>query len=191
MVNILIGNTFLVRWKIVTNGKPESLKGRDIMPILLAPSGKPQKIKPRLEDDDTAIVFEYEGTQQKELGVYSIVAVENQGEQQQAITDEEMVFRLVATSEEATPGIGSYIEIPVIIDGKEVETVIPSGITTAITSSPMEITHNMDKFPVVIAVMKFGDVYEQVDVLVEYLSRNKVRVSWDIPDEVEGYIHII
>lgn len=191
MTNIQIGNTFLVRWKIVTDGEPVSLEGRDIKPILLSPSGKPQRINPRQdEEDDSVFVFEFEGIEQKELGVYRIVAIENQGGKTQAITDEVMAFRLVATADEESEGSG-YIELPIVIAGKKVDTLIPTGITAAITGNPMEITHNLDKFPVVVAVMKFGDVYEQVDVLVEYLSRNKVRVSWDIPDEVEGYIHII
>ena len=191
MVNIQIGNTFLVHWQITTDGEPVSLEGRDIKPILLAPSGKPQRINPRRDNTDASVFsFEFEGTEQKELGVYRIVAVENKGGTPQAITDETMAFRLVATAEEVSADT-AYIKLPIVLDGEQVDTVIPTGITVAILGSPMKITHGLDKFPVVVVLMKFGDIYEQVDVLVEYLSRNEVRVSWDKPEDAEGYIHII
>lgn len=193
MVNIQIGNTFRVRWKIITNGKDESLAGRDIMPILLAPSGKPQRISIQQDAEDPAVFsFTFEGKSQKELGVYRLVAVENKGGKKQALTDEIMAFRLVATAEEATPGATPFIELPLVLDGKRVQTVFLSGVTVPINGCPMEISHGMDKYPSVTVVMRNENKdLEEVTAYVEYPDRNTVRVSWDIEENIEGFIYLI
>jgi len=100
MENILIGNTFSIRVEVEFGEAGGSLSDDGVLPILLSPSGKPQRMT--YEMDDTAITINYLGTEQKELGVFSIVVIADRDGEKQEVAKNPMAFRLVATAEEAT-----------------------------------------------------------------------------------------
>lgn len=111
MVNILLGNTFRVSWRVLTNNEALSFKGRDIRLILAAPSGKPMSVTPAVspEDEDGAtLTFVFQGSAQKEAGVYRLIIVENKAKESQALTDEIMAFRLVENRSDVTPDIPEF-----------------------------------------------------------------------------------
>lgn len=119
MINILLGNTFRVSWRVLTNNEALSFKGRDISLILAAPSGKPMSVTPVVapEDEDGAtLTFVFQGSAQKEAGVYRLIIVENKAKESQALTDEIMAFRLVENRSDVTPDIpeiGGEIQVDV------------------------------------------------------------------------------
>lgn len=106
MVNIQIGNTFRVIWRVLTNSAALPFEGRDIRLVLASPSGKPMRVNPVVSpDDNAALTFVFQGSEQKEAGVYRLILVENKSDLSQALVDEVMAFRLVMTADEATPDI--------------------------------------------------------------------------------------
>ena len=109
MVNILIGNTFRVSWRILTNNEATPLTGRNIRLILAAPSGKPMPITPNVSSSDSSsLTFVFQGADQKETGIYRLIVIENKGVESQALTSETMAFRLVSSPGSADSDIPSF-----------------------------------------------------------------------------------
>lgn len=109
MVNILIGNTFRVSWRILTNNEATPLTGRNIRLILAAPSGKPMPITPIVSSSDSSsLTFVFQGADQKETGIYRLIVIENKGVESQALTSETMAFRLVNSPGSADSDIPSF-----------------------------------------------------------------------------------
>ena len=109
MVNILIGNTFRVSWRILTNNEATPLTGRNIRLILAAPSGKPMPITPIVSSSDSSsLTFVFQGADQKETGIYRLIVIENKGVESQALTSETMAFRLVSSPGSADSDIPSF-----------------------------------------------------------------------------------
>ena len=109
MVNILIGNTFRVSWRILTNNEATPLTGRDIRLILAAPSGKPMPITPIVSSSDSSsLTFVFQGADQKETGIYRLIVIENKGVESQALTSETMAFRLVSSPGSADSDIPAF-----------------------------------------------------------------------------------
>lgn len=109
MVNILIGNTFRVSWRILTNNDATPLTGRNIRLILAAPSGKPMPITPIVSSSDSSsLTFVFQGADQKETGIYRLIVIENKGVESQALTSETMAFRLVSSPGSADSDIPSF-----------------------------------------------------------------------------------
>ena len=115
MINIQIGNTFRVRWRVLTNNEEKSFSGRDIKLLLLAPSGRDVSI---VATEDTSaqatLTFVFQGADQTETGVYRLVLYENKGAASQSLTDEILAFRLVSTSSEATKDLPAFGGDPVV-----------------------------------------------------------------------------
>lgn len=109
MVNILIGNTFRVSWRILTNNEATPLTGRNIRLILAAPSGKPMPITPIVSSSDSSsLTFVFQGADQKETGIYRLIVIENKGVESQALTSETMAFRLVSSPGSADSDIPAF-----------------------------------------------------------------------------------
>lgn len=109
MVNILIGNTFRVSWRILTNNEATPLTGRNIRLILTAPSGKPMPITPIVSSSDSSsLTFVFQGADQKETGIYRLIVIENKGVESQALTSETMAFRLVSSPGSADSDIPAF-----------------------------------------------------------------------------------
>ncbi len=109
MVNILIGNTFHVSWRILTNNEATPLTGRNIRLILAAPSGKPMPITPIVSSSDSSsLTFVFQGADQKETGIYRLIVIENKGVESQALTSETMAFRLVSSPGSADSDIPAF-----------------------------------------------------------------------------------
>lgn len=115
MINIQIGNTFRVRWRVLTNNEEKSFSGRDIKLLLLAPSGRDVSI---VATEDTSaqatLTFVFQGADQMEMGVYRLALYENKGAASQSLTDEILAFRLVSTSSEATKDLPAFGGDPVV-----------------------------------------------------------------------------
>lgn len=115
MINIQIGNTFRVRWRVLTNNEEKSFSGRDIRLLLLSPSGRSVDIV--ATEDAVApatMTFIFQGAKQKETGVYRLALYENKDAVSQSLTDEILAFRLVPTSSEATKDLPAFGGDPVV-----------------------------------------------------------------------------
>ena len=97
MRSIRIGKDLQLEWKILTNGEPLSLEGRDIYLQLIDPRGR------ALDMDFTVsgntLSFSYPGVAQKFTGVYRLTVWENHGKERQTVYDNIKAFKLVPTTD--------------------------------------------------------------------------------------------
>ncbi|WP_295937222.1 hypothetical protein [uncultured Alistipes sp.] len=96
MKQIRIGKDITIHWPILTNGKPEPLKGRDLALFVNPPTHS--KIRTGFECDGHVAVFVIRGTGQKATGIYSLTLFENYGKEGQTAVDRCEAFELVATT---------------------------------------------------------------------------------------------
>lgn len=92
MKDIRIGKTFNVRWKLKTNG--ESLVAKKL--TFFVKNTYEKKEHPFFISDGDTLVAQFEGEQQKYLGVYSFELVLNSGLDGQSTVDGCQAFRLVS-----------------------------------------------------------------------------------------------
>ena len=93
MREVRIGNDLTVRWAVLTNGKPESLEGRNLTLTLWHQHGS------RCIHDftvvDNVLTWAFPGREQRYVGDYILTLTENLGEAGMATVDQKG-FRLVA-----------------------------------------------------------------------------------------------
>ena len=132
-MNIRIGQTIILTWKIKTNGEDLSLANRDLRLFLSSPFGKTE-IADFLVEDNT-IVFKYEGKQQKSVGKYDVTLYENYGKANQAVVDVCNAFTLVDKSCQAKGVVHNSN-----IDVEYVELTSELSVINATLSNAMTIT---------------------------------------------------
>lgn len=97
MRKIRIGKDIHFAWKILTNGEPIPLDGRDLKMRLRTPVKSYIEIPIKISKDNT-LTFSYFGTDHKHLGNYTLSLWENYGKEGQTAVDKCDAFRLVATT---------------------------------------------------------------------------------------------
>lgn len=107
MKDIRIGNTFIVLWAIrVQDPTTEevvdyNLEGKHLELYYISQCGERSRAEGFTVKNNT-ITWKFQGSDQKDLGVYTIVLVENEDGHEQRILDITKAFRLVRNSESAT-----------------------------------------------------------------------------------------
>ena len=92
-----IGNEIQVKWPITTNGEEQTLDGRKISLYLIDPLNRKHKVE-RFGTERNVVVFTMSAQEQNEVGIYSMLLVENEGEPHQLSVDYCNAFRLVSHS---------------------------------------------------------------------------------------------
>lgn len=90
-----IGKDLACRWSILTNGEPTPLEGRDLTLEIRDRTGVTRELP--FETDGNAVMFCFEGTQQRALGQYIVTLWENKGVKGQTAVDN-IAFELVQYS---------------------------------------------------------------------------------------------
>ena len=107
MKDIRIGNTFIVLWAIrVQDPTTEevvdyNLEGKHLELYYISQCGERSRAEGFTVKNNT-IIWKFQGSDQKDLGVYTIVLAENEDGHEQRILDITKAFRLVRNSESAT-----------------------------------------------------------------------------------------
>lgn len=107
MKDIRIGNTFIVLWAIrVQDPTTEevvdyNLEGKHLELYYISQCGERSRAE-GFTVKNNIITWKFQGSDQKDLGVYTIVLVENEDGHEQRILDITKAFRLVRNSESAT-----------------------------------------------------------------------------------------
>lgn len=107
MRKIRIGKDILLRWTVLTGGKPSALAGRKLTLELCGPFGLRTALDMSVEAPCTvqAVV---RGTSQRDPGDYSLTLWENRGQEGQTAVDAVHAFRLVRTTADEMPGCGCH-----------------------------------------------------------------------------------
>lgn len=96
MKKIRIGNDILIRWRIMRNGYPEDFTGRTVSVRLEDCYGTPFPVTEQRDGNVFSITFA--GSVQERLGEYTLVLVENDGEEGMVTLDHVRAFKLVPHS---------------------------------------------------------------------------------------------
>ena len=93
-----IKKDLVITWKVTTNGKPETLAGRDLTLFLRDPMGHQIRVEHFDIIEGCKIRFRYRGTEQKYKGIYTLTLWEYYGKIGQTATDTCEAFELVPTT---------------------------------------------------------------------------------------------
>ena len=136
MRKIRIGKDIHFAWKILTNGEPIPLEGRDLRLRLVTPI-KSFVDLPFNISKDNLLSFLYSGTDHKHLGNYSLTLWENYGKDGQTALDKCNAFCLVATTCEEDSISAPNLEIVTLNLGSS-SIDISTGGSIPIPDAPMD-----------------------------------------------------
>lgn len=109
MKEIRIGNTFVVLWRIKYHDPATeetldyNLEGKDISLYYITHCGKRAAAHDFSVEENT-VIWKFQGSSQRDLGVYTLMLIENEGSSEQRTVDISQAFRLVPDTESVNNG---------------------------------------------------------------------------------------
>lgn len=100
--SIRIGKDVRVSWPVLTNGEAQSLSGRKLLLVLVGPGT--ERYEMPFQTEGNVVKFTFFGKDQKKAGLYTVVLIENYGEEGQSVVDQDAFVLVPRTSMENVTG---------------------------------------------------------------------------------------
>lgn len=190
MRKIRIGNTINVRWSIfVTQGEqttPYDLTGKNLKLYLSVPYKSRECVADFIVEGNV-IVWRYEGKNQRELGIYSLTLVENEGMNGMYTVDSNGAFQLVSSSSLENDEIDDNIQVTTLELTSQMSTVPPQA-QVAECLPTIIISNDRDTGAILYSYLKnggkYGFAYLQERVGHELILIRKIVLKGRISNQI-------